>query len=150
MLNRISDTSQRRVHISSAFDGLINEKNLAISISNDVVGLDSVGVLDDTLLEISPMLVYGSFLDSDGVIRDKFTTPYHIDDWNVMFEKSNKDGDAMVFLADIYPFDGGWRVDVDSITATDIPFCKKSHRANTLRARQVDVKVHVPMEYAYE
>lgn len=122
-----------RVHISSVFDQKgpgEKGKNVAFSISNDLRDPEDV--------KSDPMLVYGQYTDKDGERKPSYTAQYSASQWDEIVAASNKDGDAMVVIADLFPNSRGpgLVVNTKTLRTPDEPFNDEVHREKTLNARE--------------
>ncbi|PAE87720.1 hypothetical protein [Shouchella clausii] len=123
----------QRVHVSAAFDQRgpgMKGKNIAFSISNDTREPEDVIT--------NPMLVYDKFKDKDGNEKDTFTASYSPKQWEAIEKAANKDGDAMVLVADLFPNTRGKGlvVNTNTLRTPETPFSAEKHRDNTIAARE--------------
>ena len=123
----------QRVYVSAVFDQKgkgMTGKNVAFSISNDT--REPEDVITD------PMLMYGKYKDKEGVERNTYTVGYSAKQWEAIEKMANKDGDAMVLNADLFPNPNGKGlvVNTNTLSTPETPFDAEKHRANTLKARQ--------------
>lgn len=123
----------QRVHVSQVFDQKgpgMKGKNVAFSISNDTREPEDVIT--------NPMLVYDKYKDKEGKERDTYTASYSADQWAAIEKAANKDGDAMVLTADLFPNrrGKGLLINTKTLQTPDVPFNKEKHIENTLAARE--------------
>lgn len=123
----------QRTHVSQVFDQKgpgMTGKNVAFSISNDT--RESEDVITN------PMLVYDNYTDKQGEKKDTYTASYSAKQWEAIEGAANKDGDAMVVEADLFPNSRGKGlvVNTNSLQTPDTPFSADRHRENTLSERQ--------------
>lgn len=123
----------QRVHVSGVFDQKgpgMTGKNVAFSISNDTREPEDVIT--------NPMLVYDKYTDASGKEKDTYTASYSAKQWEQIEKMANKDGDAMVLIADLFPNSRGKGLVVNTSTlkTPDVPFNAEKHRTNTLAARE--------------
>jgi len=135
----------QRVHVSSVFDQKgpgMTGKNVAFSISNDTRELDEV-ITD-------PMLVYDKYKAADGTMKNTFTAEYSKAQWEAIEKAANKDGDAMVVIADLFPNKKGKGlvVNTNTLKTPDVPFDKEAHQKNTLAAREAKKAKYAEAETA--
>lgn len=124
----------QRVHVSAVFDQKgpgMTGKNVAFSISNDTRELDDVIT--------NPMLVYDEYVDKDGNKKPTYTASYSAKQWEQIEKMANKEGDAMVVIADLFPNSRGkgLMVNTKTLRTPDVPFDAEKHRENTLKAREM-------------
>ena len=122
----------QRVHVSGVFDQKgagMNGKNVAFSISNDTKEPEDVIT--------NPMLVYDKYVDGKGNEKDTYTANYSAKQWEAIEKAANKDGDAMVVIADLFPNarGKGLLVNTNTLKTPDVPFNAEKHRNNTLAVR---------------
>lgn len=123
----------QRVHVSSVFDQKgpgMDGKNVAFSISNDTREPEDVIT--------NPMLVYDKYTDKQGNVKNTFTAEYSKSQWEKIEAFANKDGDAMVLEADLFPNarGKGLVVNTNTLKTPEVPFDAQKHRENTLAARE--------------
>lgn len=123
----------QRLHVSSVFDQKgqgMTGKNVAFSISNDNREKEDVMT--------NPMLVYDTYKDSSGVEKDTFTASYSAKQWEAIEAAANKDGDAMVIEADLFPGKKGkgLLVNTNTLKTPEQPFNAAAHKEKTLEARE--------------
>jgi len=123
----------QRVHVSQVFDQKgpgMTGKNVAFSISNDTREPEDVIT--------NPMLVYDKFKDANNVEKDTYTAAYSAKQWAAIEAAANKDGDAMVLVADLFPNSRGKGlvVNTDTLRTPETPFSAEQHRENTMSARE--------------
>lgn len=122
----------QRVHVSGVFDQKgpgMTGKNVAFSISNDTRDMENVIT--------NPMLVYDKFRDPQGNEKDTYTASYSAKQWAAIEAAANKDGDAMVLEADLFPNTRGKGlvVNTNTLKTPTVPFDATKHRENTVAAR---------------
>jgi hypothetical protein len=122
----------QRVHVSGVFDQKgpgMTGKNVAFSISNDARDTENVIT--------NPMLVYDKFKDAAGNEKDTYTASYSAKQWAAIEKTANKDGDAMVLEADLFPNTRGKGlvVNTNTLKTPTVPFDAAKHRDNTVAAR---------------
>lgn len=122
----------QRVHVSSVFDQTgagRTGKNVAFSISNDTREADDVIT--------NPMLMYGTYQDKQGNTKDTYTVGYSAEQWNEIEAKANKDGDALVLEADLFPRKNGpgLMVNTKTLKTPEQPFDAEAHKTNLEAAR---------------
>lgn len=123
----------QRVHVSGVFDQKgpgMTGKNVAFSISNDTRDMENVIT--------NPMLVYDKFRDPQGNEKDTYTASYSAKQWAAIEAAANKDGDAMVLEADLFPNTRGKGlvVNTNTLKTPTVPFDATKHRENTVAARE--------------
>ncbi|MGX1195851.1 hypothetical protein [Metabacillus sp. SLBN-84] len=123
----------QRVHVSGVFDQKgpgMTGKNVAFSISNDTREPDDVFT--------NPMLVYDKYKDKAGKEKDTYTASYSAKQWEAIEKAANKDGDAMVLEADLFPNSRGKGlvVNTSSLKTPEVPFSAEKHRENTVASRE--------------
>lgn len=123
----------QRVHVSSVFDQKgpgMTGKNIAFSISNDT--------REPAEVITNPMLVYDKYKDAQGKEKDTYTASYSAKQWEAIEKAANKDGDAMVLEADLFPNarGKGLVVNTNTLKTPSVPFDAAKHRENTLAARK--------------
>lgn len=123
----------QRVHITGVFDQKgkgMSGKNVAFSISNDTRE-PGAGAFAD------PMLVYDKYKDGDGNEKPTYTASYSEKQWEDIEAAANKDGDALVLEADLFPSKRGKGLVVNTATlkTPDVPFDNAKHKENTLAER---------------
>lgn len=123
----------QRVHVSGVFDQKgpgMTGKNVAFSISNDTREPEDVIT--------NPMLVYDKYKDQEGKEKDTYTASYSAKQWDAIEKTANKDGDAMVLEADLFPNSRGKGLVVNTSTlkTPEEAFDKSKHQENTLAARE--------------
>lgn len=120
------------MHVSAVFDQKAPKtgKNVALSISNDTRDPEDVIT--------NPMLVYDTYVDRQGKVHNTYTAAYSAHQWEQIEKAANKDGDAMVLIADLFPNKRGKGlvINTNTLKTPDIPFDMEKHRANTLAARE--------------
>lgn len=122
----------QRVHVSSVFDQKgagMTGKNVAFSISNDLREPEDVMT--------NPMLVYDKYKDGSGKEKDTYTASYSAKQWEAIEKAANKDGDAMVLNADLFPNSRGKGLVINTSTlkTPETPFDATKHREKTVAAR---------------
>lgn len=122
----------QRVHVSSVFDQVgegRTGKNVAFSISNDERSPEDVIT--------NPMLSYGTYTDKEGQKKDTYTVGYSKTQWEAIQAAANKDGDALVLEADLFPREKGkgLMVNTKTLKTPEKPFDSKAHKANLAAAR---------------
>lgn len=122
----------QRVHVSGVFDQKgpgMTGKNVAFSISNDTRDMENVIT--------NPMLVYDTYKDGQGKEKDTYTASYSAKQWAAIEAAANKDGDAMVLEADLFPNTRGKGlvVNTNTLKTPTVPFNADKHRENTVAAR---------------
>jgi len=122
----------QRVHVSGVFDQKgpgMTGKNVAFSISNDTRDMENVIT--------NPMLVYDTYKDGQGKEKDTYTASYSAKQWAAIEAAANKDGDAMVLEADLFPNTRGKGlvVNTNTLKTPTTPFNADKHRENTVAAR---------------
>ncbi|MCR6108738.1 hypothetical protein HXA34_20790 [Salipaludibacillus agaradhaerens] len=133
----------QRVHVSGAFEQKgpgMTGKNVAFSISNDT--REPEGVITN------PMLVYDKFTDKEGNEKDTYTASYSAKQWAAIEAAANKEGDAMVLEADLFPNTRGKGlvINTNTLKTPDVAFDATKHRENTLAARDAKKSVHQGQE----
>lgn len=123
----------QRVHVSGVFDQKgpgMTGKNVAFSISNDTREPEDVIT--------NPMLVYDKYKDKEGKEKDTYTASYSAKQWETIEKTANKDGDAMVLEADLFPNTRGKGlvVNTNSLKTPETPFDASKHRENTVAVRE--------------
>lgn len=123
----------QRVHVTGVFDQKgpgMTGKNVAFSISNDTREPDDVIT--------NPMLVYDKYTDAQGKEKDTYTASYSSKQWAAIEKAANKDGDAMVLDADLFPNTRGKGlvVNTNTLKTPDTPFNANKHRENTVASRE--------------
>lgn len=123
----------QRVHVSGVFDQKgpgMDGKNVAFSISNDTREPEDVIT--------NPMLVYDKYKDKEGKEKDTYTANYSKKQWEQIEKAANKDGDAMVLEADLFPSSRGKGlvVNTNTLKTPETPFNSEQHRENTVAARE--------------
>lgn len=123
----------QRIHIAQVFDQKgpgMTGKNIAFSISNDTREPDDVIT--------NPMLVYDKYTDSEGNKKDKYVAAYSAKQWELIEAAANKDGDAMVLEADLFPNSRGKGliINTNTLKTPEVAFDAEKHRANTTAARE--------------
>lgn len=123
----------QRVHVSGVFDQKgpgMTGKNVAFSISNDTREPEDVIT--------NPMLVYDKYKDKEGKEKDTYTASYSSKQWDAIEKTANKDGDAMVLEADLFPNSRGKGLVVNTSTlkTPEEAFDQSKHQENTLSARE--------------
>lgn len=123
----------QRVHVSGVFDQKgpgMTGKNVAFSISNDTREPEDVIT--------NPMLVYDKYKDKEGKERDTYTASYSAKQWEAIEKAANKDGDAMVLEADLFPNTRGKGlvVNTNTLKTPEAPFDASKHRENTVAVRE--------------
>lgn len=121
-----------RVHAASVFDQKgqgMDGVNVAFSVSNDLREQEAV--------DTAPMLNYGSYIDPEGNKKNTFTASYSRKQWEAFEKAANKDGDAMVVEADLFPSKNGKGlvVNTNSLKTPEQAFSQDKHRENTVAAR---------------
>lgn len=129
----------QRVHVSGVFDQKgpgMTGKNVAFSISNDTREPEDVIT--------NPMLVYDKYTDAQGNSKDTYTASYSDKQWKAIEEAANKDGDAMVLEADLFPNarGKGLVVNTNTLKTPEVAFDADKHRANTVAVRQEKQTAH--------
>ncbi|WP_078598686.1 hypothetical protein [Evansella clarkii] len=122
----------QRVHVSGVFDQKgpgMTGKNVAFSISNDTREPEDVIT--------NPMLVYDKYTDKEGKEKDTYTASYSAKQWEAIEQAANKDGDAMVVEADLFPNTRGKGliVNTNSLKTPENAFDMTKHRENTVAVR---------------
>lgn len=123
----------QRVHVSGVFDQKgagMTGKNVAFSISNDTREPEDVIT--------NPMLVYDKYKDKEGNEKDTYTASYSAKQWEAIEKAANKDGDAMVLEADLFPNTRGKGlvVNTNTLKTPETPFDAAKHRENTVAVRE--------------
>ena len=123
----------QRVYVSAVFDQKgkgMTGKNVAFSIAND--NREPEDVITD------PMLVYDKYKDKNGVEKDTYTASYSAKQWEAIEKMANKDGDAMVVNADLFPNSRGKGliVNTNTLKTPEQAFDREAHKENTLSARE--------------
>lgn len=123
----------QRVHVSGVFDQKgpgMTGKNVAFSISNDTREPDDVIT--------NPMLVYDKYTDKQGKEKDTYTSSYSAKQWEQIEQAANKDGDAMVLEADLFPNSRGKGlvVNTNTLKTPETAFDSSKHRENTVAVRE--------------
>lgn len=130
-----------RVYVSAVFPNMHKNNNHINDRSDYHVILSVANDTAKTPKEVvrNPMLVYRTVMTTKGE-RTIYIEGYTEQQWNRMQEVANKDGDSLVFNAElIRTIDGaGFRIDTQSLQSTDIPFNRQRHIENTLKARELD------------
>lgn len=137
----------QRVHVSSVFDQVgagRSGKNVAFSISNDERGPEDVIT--------NPMLSYGTYQDKEGKTKDTYTVGYSNAQWKEIEAAANKDGDAMVLEADLFPRKNGpgLMVNTKTLKTPEKPFDAAAHKANLTAARDAKKAAKADKETAPE
>lgn len=129
-----------RVHVVAVFDQKgpgMTGKNVAFSLSNDLAQSHEE-------VFTNPMLVYDKYKDKDGNVKNTYTASYSAEQWKKIEATANKDGDAMVLEADLFPDSRGkgLLVNTNTLKTPEIPFNAEKHRENTLAAREAKKQMY--------
>lgn len=138
---------QVRVHAASQYPQKgpgMTGVNMAFSMSNDL--------LEPSEAFTGPMLEYGTFVDKNGEKKPTYTTAYSASQAEKFEAAANKDGDAMVVLADVFPNKKGTGliVNMDTLTTPDEPFNAAAHKENTMKARELKKEARAAKESGQE
>lgn len=126
----------QRVHVTGVFDQKgkgMTGKNVSFSIANDTrePGVDAFA---------DPMLVYDTFKDpKTGESKPTYTASYSAEQWKLIEAAANKDGDAPVITADLFPSKKGKGLVVNtaSLQTPEQPFDSAKHKENTVAEREL-------------
>lgn len=134
--NKGESMKAQRVYISAAFDqkGNSTGKSVVATRAND----DKTPETADT----QPVLVYDSYKDKDNKMQPSYTKGYSAKEWERIEKMANKEGDALVVIADLFPPKGrdgkrekGLKMNTLTLQTPDVPFDKAKHVEVTQTAR---------------
>lgn len=130
--NKGESMKSQRIAVSASFPQKGEGRkghNVALTLANDTKAPADV--------KTDPMLVYDHYVDKNGEKQNSFTASYSPKQWEAIEAVANKDGDAMVFEADVFPnrHGKGLVVNTNTLKSTDVPYDSAKHKQNTLDAR---------------
>lgn len=144
----------RRLHVVSYNENVGefgDEVSAAVSVSNDLIPTmyDPKGWNHEQAMSVTqekPMLMYN---DLDNKTSEEYSVIYSKEDWDVIIDQANFDGDKPVFNGNLQPtvnnINGktshGFRVDPHSVTEDRRPFNQTDHIKATKLKRAYETSI---------
>lgn len=85
-----------------------------------------------------PALVCDHFTGKDGRRKQTNLAPYSVEAFDRINREACSDGDKPVFYGDLIPRQGGFSVDVDSLSPSKVPFSMREHTSRTKLAKALN------------
>ena len=137
-------TKGQRVYMINAFEqqGKMTGYNVSLALANDVPKTgEEARLAPNAGVQTAPCLSYDKYVDpKTNEEKPTFKVGYSKEQYEAMVAAANKDGDNLVFIADLMPRKNGpgYMVNTNTLKSTDIPFDKEAHKERTNAAREAN------------